>query len=139
MGTSANLVALALGPYGLFVASIDNLDLVLLPRDCHLIEVLFCFFKDALYAEEWCRDICLEEPVDLCEDFFDLFDLEAKHVPTRKLACLKDQGCTIFAFSNAHALDLDPGQAHVEVLTELCKPNDSDVCDNESTEISLLG
>lgn len=114
------------------------MDLILLPGDCHLGNVFLRLFVDTLHAKEGLVDIDLEESVYLFVDFFDVFDTEAKNVPSRELACFEHESRPVFTFLHAHTLQLDPGQTHIEILAQLCKPDDADVRDDERSQVALL-
>ena len=135
---STYLIPLTLGFNCLFIASFNDLNLVLLLWNGDFGDVLFTFFIDTLHTEERRRHISLKQSVYLGVDGLNLLYFETKNVITAEFTGLQHKCCAVFRLTDTDAFDLDPRQRNIEVFAKLGEPDNSNICDDEGSQIALL-
>ena len=90
-------------------------------------------------SEEWLSFERLEKFADFSKDLVDVFDSEPKNIWSWELGRLQDEGDTILGFTNFDLFHLDPWKTDIERFGELRKPHDSNICDDEGSQVTLFG
>lgn len=111
------------------VASIYDLEVVFNFR--HRLGIGLNFLELDLDSEVRVLAISLEEVCHLSEDLIKVVYSEAENISTWKFWGLNYKCSAIFTISNFNALNLNPREGNIKVLSQLCKPNNPHICEIE--------
>mmetsp|Transcript_57186 Transcript_57186/g.134593 ORF Transcript_57186/g.134593 Transcript_57186/m.134593 type:complete len:392 (+) Transcript_57186:129-1304(+) len=125
---------------GLF--GVDNLHVVHHLGDLEVLELRSLLLHRVLDAEDRVRAVGVVERLDFLVDKPQLLRRvhpEPQHVRPAASGSGEDEGRPELAFSHPHRLDLDVGDADVEVLREVRVPHHAHVGEEEGAQIALVG
>ena len=117
----------------MLIPRLNYFHLIIVPGDGDLVDIHIGLVEPALDPKNGLLGESIEKGGNFFVNLFHALNSESKDISSRELRRLYDQSYTIFGLPYSYTLDLHPRDRNIESLSQLCEPNDSDICDDVLT------